>query len=35
MNGISPENFSFKDYSARVFEKESLYYRAILPEYQA
>jgi SAM-dependent methyltransferase len=35
MNGISPENFSFKDYSARVFEKEGIYYRAILPEYQA
>ncbi len=35
MNGISPENFSFKDYSARVFEKEGIYYRAILPEYKA
>lgn len=35
MNGIRPENFSFKDYSARVFQQEGVYYRAILPEYQA
>ena len=35
MNGISPENFSYKDYSARVFLKDGIYYRAILPEYQA
>ena len=35
MNGIRPENFSFKDYSARVFQQEGIYYRAITPEYQA
>lgn len=35
MNGISPENFSYKDYSARVFQKDGEYYRAILPEYRA
>lgn len=35
MKGISPENFSFKDYSARVFLKDGEYYRAITPEYQA
>ena len=35
MNGISPENFSYKDYSARVFQQEDIFYRAILPEYQA
>lgn len=35
MNRISPENFSFKDYSARVFQREGIYYRAILPEYTA
>lgn len=34
MNGISPENFSYKDYSARVFQQEGIFYRAILPEYQ-
>ena len=33
MNGISPENFSYKDYSARVFIKDGEYFRAILPEY--
>jgi SAM-dependent methyltransferase len=34
MKGISPEYFSFKDYSARVFLQEGIYYRAITPEYQ-
>jgi predicted RNA methylase len=33
MKGISPEYFSFKDYSARVFQQEGIYYRAITPEY--
>ena len=35
MRGISPEYFSFKDYTARVFQQEGIYYRAITPEYQA
>lgn len=35
MKGISPEYFSFKDYTARVFQQEGIYYRAITPEYQA
>ena len=34
MKGISPEYFSFKDYTARVFQQEGIYYRAITPEYQ-
>lgn len=34
MKEILPEYFSFRDYSARVFQHEGIYYRAILPEYQ-
>lgn len=34
MPGISPENFSYKDYTARVFKNDEKYFRAILPEYQ-
>ena len=34
MNKIGPNNFSFKDYAARVVEKEGQYRRHIYPDYQ-